>query len=809
MISRLAQDVQPVVIFFRKVSLLLLTTLVISFSLPARAVGSHRSDHDLSVSASLPTPQLGKAYTGQFSASGGSGTYRFFLSRGSLPPGLKLSATTGFLTGVPGRAGSYLFRISARDQIGHRGGASVTLQVASSNITITISPTSATVQSRGSQQFTAYVLGTSNTAVTWSTTSGQVSNRGMFIAPAVTTTTTALVTATSVANNTVRATATVTITAQSSALTITTTSIPAATAGLPYVAAVSASGGNPPYSWSLASGSLPNGILFNSQTGAFSGSSTQLGNFAFTVRVTDSAGNSATQGLSLLVSQAVKSSYTAFVEPRHGGSGFSVTNSNGTTGTIINYPSPLPNAGTNLGKQACYGNTSCIYGINTVFTDDSYPAGLRHRYVRITDATTGGATVPWVTADAGGAVVSNADSTVWLVKNQIINSFKLIQFDPVAFQVTGSLNITQTKITFHPSDPHIVTMYSGLTGTLSFGTLSTDDPSGNLSKGHLSLSVDHTADVSFYGPNCVPSSANISWSSIFRWSIDGSSVTLGVGPGQDLPGGTYWIVNYTMGKGLRCININPSSGPAYLVGEWGTGTPGPTYMQNPDGTLFAATMTLHSATQTHNPDWADWETNNCTAGSCNGPVFWNIPTLTLYRCDLLDPTCSSGHDVKGYFGMIHDHTNIMQPYANLAHAYKMTPFVWSDDHKTYWNNDGTDTKPVFMSNTKCWGSNPACGPELTKITNPFYFEITAVSPSNNQSGYVFRFGHTFASGLNLRFDAQYAIANIDRGGCFIAFGTDFLGRFGKLDSSDTLCNASVSGNQCRADVLIMDLCHAY
>jgi hypothetical protein len=92
-------------------------------------------------------------------------------------------------------------------------------------ITVSISPTAATVASGGTQQFSALVTNTSNTAVTWSATSGTVSTAGLFTAPTVTATKTVTVTATSVADNTKSASATVTVNTAAGILTLNPTSI--------------------------------------------------------------------------------------------------------------------------------------------------------------------------------------------------------------------------------------------------------------------------------------------------------------------------------------------------------------------------------------------------------------------------------------------------------------------------------------------------------------------------------------------------------------------------------------------------------
>jgi len=77
---------------------------------------------------------------------------------------------------------------------------------------VSISPTAATVTSGSTQQFSATVTGSTNTAVTWSATAGSVSSSGLFTAPTVSTNTTVTVTATSQALTSQSASATVTVT---------------------------------------------------------------------------------------------------------------------------------------------------------------------------------------------------------------------------------------------------------------------------------------------------------------------------------------------------------------------------------------------------------------------------------------------------------------------------------------------------------------------------------------------------------------------------------------------------------------------
>ena len=82
-----------------------------------------------------------------------------------------------------------------------------------SAVSTSISPASASVPSSGSQQFSATVTGSTNTAVSWSATAGSISSSGLFSAPAVTTNTTMTVTATSQADPSSSSSAAVTVVA--------------------------------------------------------------------------------------------------------------------------------------------------------------------------------------------------------------------------------------------------------------------------------------------------------------------------------------------------------------------------------------------------------------------------------------------------------------------------------------------------------------------------------------------------------------------------------------------------------------------
>ena len=93
----------------------------------------------------------------------------------------------------------------------------------------------------------------------------------------------------------------ITVSAAASTLTISTTSLLTATQGSAYIQGLLASGGTGTgYTWALASGSLPAGLTL-SAAGSISGTPTVAGGSSFTLRVTDSGANTASQAYTLTV----------------------------------------------------------------------------------------------------------------------------------------------------------------------------------------------------------------------------------------------------------------------------------------------------------------------------------------------------------------------------------------------------------------------------------------------------------------------------------------------------------------------------
>jgi outer membrane autotransporter protein len=263
-------------------------------------------DVPVTLSPSLPPPTVGVAYNQAVSASGGNGSYTFALISGALPTGLTLSAD-GTISGTPTAGGSFLFRIAATDTSAAPGpySGSLSYAVTVAAPTLVVTPAAGTLTlaygapysqdfatSGGTGPYTySLTAGALPVGVSFSSTgrlSGTPTVPGSYpLTIRATDSSTGSGAPYSVDNNYV-------LQVGAPVITIGPATLPDGAVGATYSAALSASGGVAPYSYSLLSGALPVGMTFSS-AGQFAGIPRTAGNFSLTVRATDGNGQTGTQ----------------------------------------------------------------------------------------------------------------------------------------------------------------------------------------------------------------------------------------------------------------------------------------------------------------------------------------------------------------------------------------------------------------------------------------------------------------------------------------------------------------------------------
>jgi hypothetical protein len=200
------------------------------------------------------------------------------------------------------------FTVVVSNSAGSATSAAATLTVSAAAVapTITTQPANQTVTAGQTATFSVVATGTAPLSYQWQKSGVNITgaNSASYTTPATATAdngSTFDVVVSNSAGSATSNTATLTVNAATQTLQIATTPLAGATLSGAYSAALSASGGVTPYTWSLASGSLPPGLTLSS-SGTISGTPTSTGAFPFTVQVTDGASHSASANLSITVS---------------------------------------------------------------------------------------------------------------------------------------------------------------------------------------------------------------------------------------------------------------------------------------------------------------------------------------------------------------------------------------------------------------------------------------------------------------------------------------------------------------------------
>lgn len=255
----------------------------------------------ITTTSPLPNGQVGVVYLQTLAVAGGVAPYTWSLASGTLAPGLTIT-NNGGITGTPTTAGAYTFGVRVTDNTGASATATFTLTIGSGMTITTASLPNGAIGVAYSQTLAA----SGGTApYVWSLGGGTLppgltlSNAGVLSGtPNFAGQYTFTIRATDSAAVFAERTFTVTI---NPGITITTPSpLASGTLGIAYNQTLTASGGVPPYIWTVSGGSLPPGLTLNTN-GSILGTPTVGGVYTFTARVTDSASTSATQAYQVTV----------------------------------------------------------------------------------------------------------------------------------------------------------------------------------------------------------------------------------------------------------------------------------------------------------------------------------------------------------------------------------------------------------------------------------------------------------------------------------------------------------------------------
>ena len=252
----------------------------------------------------------------QLTATGGTQPYSWSVNP-ALPNGLTLNPSSGIISGTPlsGSNGNSSHEFTVTDStmpINQQGRKKLSLTIIANVTPVTITTASLPNGTVG-QSYTAPELTASGgtSPYNWSRHNGSPLPQGLRLSAggAITgTPTTAGTTSTTfgVQDSTIpnQQSATkslsITISAESSPLTITTRSLPDGRRNQPYADRLEASGGVPPYTWSVTP-PLPTGLTLAPTTGELSGTPTTTSNIRHDFTVRDSANQTNTRELRLRI----------------------------------------------------------------------------------------------------------------------------------------------------------------------------------------------------------------------------------------------------------------------------------------------------------------------------------------------------------------------------------------------------------------------------------------------------------------------------------------------------------------------------
>ena len=252
---------------------------------------------------------VGQAYTGSIAASGGTPPYSWTASAGTFPQGLALGAN-GAISGTPTTAGSFDFTVRVTDAADQSATRQLRIVINAAISPLSITTTAVSIATVGAEYNQTLSATGGRPPYAWSVGSGSLP-AGLTLSaagrisgtPSAAGSFPVVLRVSDADSRTAERPVTITV-----AASLTIPACPAATGlvGTNYAAPLTATGGAPPYSWSVTSGQLPPGLSLTSSTGAISGTPILSGAFNFTLNVSDAAARFATRTCTVTISSALQ-----------------------------------------------------------------------------------------------------------------------------------------------------------------------------------------------------------------------------------------------------------------------------------------------------------------------------------------------------------------------------------------------------------------------------------------------------------------------------------------------------------------------
>ena len=260
------------------------------------------------VTPSLPNATVGIAYSQTLAAAGGVPPYiSWAITSGTLPAALSLNSSTGQISGTPASTASATFTVTVTDSASNTASQLLTLTVVKPPV---INTTSLPIGTAGVSYSQTLSASGGTMPYQWTVASGSLP-AGLSLSSATGTiggTPTAAGTASFKVQLTdatgITASQPLTLTVIAGLKILTASLLPTGEVSVAYSQTLGATGGAPPYTWSVTGGALPPGLTL-AANGSLTGTPGTAGNFNFTVQASDSNSVTASKSIAVAIAGAL------------------------------------------------------------------------------------------------------------------------------------------------------------------------------------------------------------------------------------------------------------------------------------------------------------------------------------------------------------------------------------------------------------------------------------------------------------------------------------------------------------------------